>query len=394
MNEYNRLSNKYNYSPAIVSRLIEYFGEKRAENIIKELKTPSRVFAVRVNSLMISTDQVLEELEQSSIKATPHPTIEDAILLEVEGPFLVKGIGKKVIADKFACESVMQGSDLYSSGVIKLEKIKVSDPVVIEDKNGLIVAEGIAKMNSKSIMQRIKGVAVQTTNSIYKIPDLKNSHLYSRGMIYLQSLPAIIASKVLEPQPNEFVIDMCAAPGGKTTHIAQIMNNTGKILALDRSKKRLQKLRRNVKRLGIKNVISIRLDSRLLSKKYPCLEADRIIVDPPCTAIGVRPKLYDNSTDKEIISTSAYQRQFLKVAAKLLKPSGTIVYSTCTLTAEENESNIKYCLEELGLRLKDLSKTPGSPGLSSYLSDAKKTRRFHPDLHGTPAIFIASLTKD
>lgn len=392
LNESNRVSTQYNYSPDVVSRLIEYFGNTRAENIIKELKTPSRVFSIRVNSLITSTSHVLKELEQLSIKATPHPTIDEAILLEVEGPFPIKGLGKKVIADKFACESIMQGSDLYSSGVIKVEKIKKNDTVVIEDKTGLKVAEGIARMNSKNIMQRVKGIAVQTTNSIYKVPNLKNSHLHTRGMIYLQSLPAIIVSKILKPQPNELVIDMCAAPGGKTTHLAQIMNNTGKILAVDRSKKRLTKLRSSVKRLGIKNVIPIHMDSRLLGKKYPYLEADRIIVDPPCTAIGVRPKLYDKTTEKQIISASTYQRQFLKVAAKILKLGGTMVYSTCTLTVEENELNIKYCLEELGLELKDLSKTYGSPGLSNYFPEAKKTRRFHPDLHGTPGNFIAVLS--
>lgn len=377
----------------MVSRLIEYYGNTRAEKIIKELKTPSRVFSVRVNTLLTSSSHVLEELEKLSIKAKIHPTINEAIVLEVEGPFLIEGTGKKIIADKFACESVMQGSDLYSSGIIKLEKIKKNDPVIIQDKTGLKVAEGTARMNSKEIMQKSKGVAVQVTKSLFKVPNLKNSYLYTNGLIYFQSLPAIIVNKILEPQQNEFVIDMCASPGGKTTHASQIMNNTGKILALDRSKKRLEKLRSNVKRLGIKNVISIRLDSLLLKNKYPCLEADKIIVDPPCTAIGVRPKLYDNTTEKQIISASTYQRQFLKAAAKLLKPDGTMVYSTCTLTVEENELNIKYCLEELGLELKDLSKTYASPGLSKYFSEAKKTLRFEPDF-GTPGNYIALLTRD
>nr|MDO8080597.1 RsmB/NOP family class I SAM-dependent RNA methyltransferase [Candidatus Freyarchaeota archaeon] len=393
MIESNKISNQYNYSPDVVSRLIEYYGNTRAEKIIKELKTPSRVFSIRLNSLLTSSSHVLKELEKSSIKAKIHSTINEAIILEVEGPFSIGGTGKKIIADKFACESVMQGSDLYPSGIIKLEKIKKNDSVVVQDKTGFKVAEGTAKMDSKEIMQRVKGVAVQTTKSIYKVPNLKSSHLYTDGLIYFQSLPAIIVSKVLEPQQNEFVIDMCAAPGGKTTHIAQIMNNTGKILALDRSKKRLEKLRSNVKRLGIKNVISIRLDSLTLNKKYPCLEADKIIVDPPCTAIGVRPKLYDNTTEKQIISASTYQRQFLKAAAKLLKPGGTMVYSTCTLTVEENELNVKYCLEELGLELKDLPETYGSPGLSNYFSEAKKTLRFEPDLHGTPGNFVAALIK-
>jgi predicted RNA-binding protein (TIGR00451 family) len=393
LDETNKLSTQYNYSPDVVSRLIEYYGNTRAEKIIRELKTPSRVFSIRVNTLLTSSSHVLEELEKLSIKAKIHPTISEAILLEVDGPFPIGGTGKKIVADKFACESVMQGSDLYSSGIIKLEKIKKNEPVVIQDKTGLKVAEGTAKMDSKEIMRREKGVAVQVTKSLYKVPNLKNSPLYINGLIYLQSLPAIIVTKLLEPQKNEFVIDMCSAPGGKTTHAAQIMNDAGKILALDRSKKRLEKLRSNVKRLGIKNIIPIRLDSLLLTKKYPCLEADKIIVDPPCTAIGVRPKLYDYTTEKQIISASTYQRQFLKAAAKLLKPTGTMVYSTCTLTVEENELNIKYCLEELGLELKDLSKTYGSPGLSKYFSEAKKTLRFEPDF-GTPGNYIALLTRD
>ncbi|MEM3588101.1 MAG: RsmB/NOP family class I SAM-dependent RNA methyltransferase, partial [Candidatus Jordarchaeaceae archaeon] len=316
----------------------------------------------------------------------------EAIILNIEGPFPIKETGKKIIADKFACESVMQGSDLYSSGIIKLEKIKKNDTVIVQDKTGVKVAEGIAKMDSKEIMQRVKGVAVQITKSLYKVPNLKNSPLYTNGLIYFQSLPAIIVCKILEPQQNEFIIDMCAAPGGKTTHSAQIMRNTGKILALDRSKKRMEKLRSNIKRLGVKNVISVRLDSLLLCEKYPCLKADKIIVDPPCTAIGVRPKLYDNTKEKQIISLSTYQRQFLKAAVRLLKPGGTIVYSTCTLTAEENELNIKYCVEELGLELKTPPSLAGSPGLSKYFPEAKKTLRFEPDF-GTPGGYIALLTK-
>lgn len=393
LDETNKISTQYTYSPDVVSRLIEYYGDTRAEKIIKELKTPSRVFSIRVNSLLTSSSHVLKELEQSSIRAKIHPTINEAIILEVKGPFPIGGTGKIIIADKFACESVMQGSDLYSSGITRLGKIKKNDPVVIQDKTGFKVAEGTSKMDSKEIMQRVKGVAVQTTKSIYKVPDLKNSHLYTNGLIYFQSLPAIIVSKILKPQQNEFVIDMCSAPGGKTTHAAQIMDNTGKILALDRSKKKLEKLRSNMKCLGIKNVISIRLNSLLLNKKYPCLEADKIIVDPPCTAIGVRPKLYDKTTEEQIIATSVYQRQFLKAAAKLLKPGGTMVYSTCTMTVEENELNVKYCLEELGLELNDLPKTYGSPGLSNYFTEAKKTLRFEPDLHQTPGYFIASLHK-
>ncbi|MEM2144960.1 MAG: PUA domain-containing protein [Candidatus Jordarchaeaceae archaeon] len=392
MNETDKISTQYKYSPDVVSRLIDYYGNVRAEKIINELKTPSRVFSIRVNTLLTSSSYVLEELEKLSINAKIHPTIKEAIVLDVEGPFPIEDTGKKIIADKFACESVMQGSDLYSSGIIKLEKIKKNDPVIIQDKTGFRVAEGIAKMDSKEIAQKVKGVAVKITKSLYKVPNLKNTHLYTSGLVYFQSLPAMVVTKVLQPRQNEFLIDMCAAPGGKTTHAAQIMNNTGKILALDRSKKRLEKLRNNVKRLGIKNVISIRLDSLLLNKKYPCLEADKIIVDPPCTALGVRPKLYDNTTEKQIISASIYQRQFLKAAAKLLKPGGTMVYNTCTLTVEENELNIKYCLEELGLELKDPPKIYGAPGLSKYFSEAKKTIRFEPDF-GTPGSYIALLTR-
>jgi len=360
LNNANSFSARYGYSPDVASRLIEYFGNARAEKIIRELKTPSRVFTVRVNTLLTSTREVLSELEKLSIKAEAHPIVDEAILLEVKGPFPIRGLGKKIVADKFACESVMQGSDLYSPGVIRLEKIKKNDLVVIEDKTGLRVAEGIARMSSKEIMERVKGVAVEITNSIYKVPNLKNTSLYSRGLVYLQSLPSIIASKVLEP---------------------------------DRSKKRLEKLKNNVKRLGVKNVTPICLDARLLNKKYPNLKADRILVDPPCTAIGVRPKLYEETTEKQIISASLYQRQFLKTAAKMLKPGGTMVYSTCTLTVEENELNVKYCVEELGLDLKDLPKIYGEPGFSNYFHDAKKTWRFHPDTHGTPAGFIAALIR-
>ena len=182
---------------------------------------------------------------------------------------------------------------------------------------------------------------------------------------------------------------MCAAPGGKSTHIAQLMQNSGQILAVDRSRPRLKRLEEHIGRLGITN-IEIKVGSSLdLPEKYHEW-ADKVLIDPPCSALGVRPKL--SQIKKDISNLVNYQRQFLRAAIKYLKPNGTLVYSTCTLTTEENEENIKYLLEKIDGKIVEQPYFFGSTGESLVgLPNWQKLQRFYPDIHDTPGYFIARI---
>ena len=140
-----------------------------------------------------------------------------------------------------------------------------------------------------------------------------------------------------------------------------------------------------LKRLGVKNVKLIHMDSRNLPELG--LKADKILLDAPCTALGVRPKLWEGRTPKDIMATARYQRHFINAAIKSLRKDGILVYSTCTLSYEENEENVRYMLKK-GLKLEKQSIFIGSPGIG-----IKEVQRFYPHKHLTQGFFIAKLRK-
>ncbi len=372
--------------------MIKIFGKETTDAIIESLKRPPGRYYLRVNTLKVSRGQLLSILRQRGFNVYPDEVLLDSIYLIVKGPYDVPRAKKEVIADKFAAESVVIGANLYGPGVLEADKdINIGDEVVILNPLGDEVAFGIARMTGIEMNLRKKGLAVEVLVSRYKTPSLRELKEYKQGLFYEQSLPAILTSWVLRPYPDEVVVDMCAAPGGKTTHIAQLMENEGVIYAFENSPKRAKKLEENLSRLGIKNVKIMVHDSRYIHIDFPCIKADKVLLDPPCSALGVRPKLYEKKSLRDVIGVMKYQRQFLKAASRVIKKGGYLVYSTCTITLEENEINIKYAIENLGFKLEEQWIVVGSSGL--VIDNADMLQRFYPHLHDTPGYFIALLSK-
>jgi 16S rRNA (cytosine967-C5)-methyltransferase len=133
-------------------------------------------------------------------------------------------------------------------------------------------------------------------------------------------------------------------------------------------------------------------DSRYLDKDFPSLKADAVLVDPPCSALGVRPKIYDTTTHRKVTIVAEYQRQFLETAARILKPEGRIIYSTCTMTFEECEMQIASVCEKYKLIVERQKFNLGSPGFGRFRQGVD-CQRFHPHLHDTPGFFIGLLRK-
>jgi NOL1/NOP2/sun family putative RNA methylase len=291
-----------------------------------------------------------------------------------------------VRANKFASESVYQGAMLYAPGVLQADKrIKPGDEVEIRDPRGLLVGIGISRMSAREMVISTRGLAVEVTLPKFKLPSLSELESFKEGLFYAQSLPSMVVARVLEPSEEELIVDMAAAPGGKTSHIAQLMQNRGEIIAMDKSRNRLKKMEEELERLGVKNVRLIHMDSRKLPELG--IEADKILLDAPCTALGIRPKLWESRTPKEIEATARYQRHFINAAIKSLRRGGVLVYSTCTLSYEENEANVKYMLGK-GLRLEEQSVFIGSHGIG-----IDGVQRFYPNRHLTQGFFIARLRK-
>ena len=199
-------------------------------------------------------------------------------------------------------------------------------------------------------------------------------------LFYPQNLPSILAVEELDLHPGMTVLDMCAAPGGKTSHIGAKMNNQGLLLAIDKSQKKVDILNKTLATLGVTCAKTIVADSAQLCsfeisgdcppEKYesgmPLKHGsfDRILLDPPCSGFGKRPLIVTEDFAPNLRGFAEYQKRLIRVASVLLKPGGISVYSTCTIPLEENEGVIGYAVRSLPLKLEAvINHKYGSEGL-------------------------------
>ena len=175
--------------------------------------------------------------------------------------------------------------------------------------------------------------------AIYNLPG------YNEGWWTIQDSSAQLVTHLLDPQPGETIIDACAAPGGKTTHIAELMQDKGTIIACDKTESRLKKLKQNAERMQLQSIEIHTGDSR----NFPNFtnSADRVLLDAPCSGLGTLHRRADarwNHTEKNIEELSILQAQLLANAANFVNPGGKLVYATCTIHPLENENIIESFL--------------------------------------------------
>jgi 16S rRNA (cytosine967-C5)-methyltransferase len=167
---------------------------------------------------------------------------------------------------------------------------------------------------------------------------------YQEGLFQVQDEAAQLVGLFLDPQPGEAVLDACAGLGGKTGHMAQMMQNHGRIVALDSSRKKLQRLEAEMKRLGVATVTTCAADLDAVPADLPSGSFDRILLDAPCSGLGVlrrNPDAKWRSGKKQLAAYGRRQTGFLNNLAGLVKPSGVIVFAVCSTEPEENESVAK-----------------------------------------------------
>jgi 16S rRNA (cytosine967-C5)-methyltransferase len=180
-----------------------------------------------------------------------------------------------------------------------------------------------------------------------------------QGLCYVQDPSTLMAVDLLDPQPGETILDACAAPGGKTSYLAELMRNEGRIVACDSSRSRLERLKNNLARLSVANTETRRVD--WLSRPIPFEPEsfDRILVDAPCSNTGVIRRRVDvrwRLTPEDFEQMPGLQRRILESVFPLLKPGGTLVYSTCSLEPEEDEQIAQWAGEIPGMRLVEMSR--------------------------------------
>jgi tRNA (cytosine49-C5)-methyltransferase len=172
--------------------------------------------------------------------------------------------------------------------------------------------------------------------------------LYKQGLVYIQNVSSMIPPLVLDPKPDDRVLDIAAAPGSKTTQLACLMQNSGEIVANDISRARLYKLQAVLQSQGVSNVSISHMPGERMWKKYPEY-FDKVLVDAPCTMEGrittLDPASYKDWSLKKIKALTQSQRYLLRSAVSSVKSGGVVVYSTCTLAPEENEEIINWLLQ-------------------------------------------------
>ncbi len=218
---------------------------------------------------------------------------------------------------------------------------------------------------------------------------LGNSFEHVRGEIFIQSAVSMIPCLILNPEPGEIVLDCCAAPGGKTTHLAALMKNEGIIVANEADGKRVGILIENLERLKVMNAVVTKMSADKLTGEY-----DKILLDAPCSASGTifgdtresKRTLLEWNPDS-ILRLAKLQKKLLAHAFSLLKPGGTLVYSTCSLEPEENENVIQFFLEK-----EDSAELEKFDLPLKY--DWKNGMKIWPQYNNTKGFFVSKIRKN
>jgi 16S rRNA (cytosine967-C5)-methyltransferase len=214
---------------------------------------------------------------------------------------------------------------------------------------------------------------------------------YAEGLFYVQDKASCFATQVANPKPGNTVFDVCAAPGAKTTFIAQLMGNQGSITSVDFSVKRMKTWKKETARMGTKNAEPL---VAYVSISVPLVgDADLVILDPPCTSTGVfakQPSAKWRLSSNSIRNMSELQWQMINNSAEKVGKGGVLAYSTCSITLEENEGIIERFLKEHPeFTLMDIEPKIGMPGLNGLT----KCQRLYPHIHQCNGFFIAKLQK-
>ncbi|KAK6165523.1 hypothetical protein SNE40_022438 [Patella caerulea] len=369
---------------------------ERVENLMKWLGIPPSFTTLRVNTYHSSINDILQQVEitlkQQCVSRGVdmfdiwcHPALKDCLVIQNRGPkSTLIPVEKEVIVDLMCGMAVLRGADVFAQGIMGAASSMMKGDLVAVycdmeglcrrgatqkySKNKMFVGNGVAQIGRDEYFcseEKISGVGILMTQPVMEAPCLD----ILPNIVFAQNLPSIVCTHVLDPQPGETILDMCAAPGGKTTHIAALLCGKGRVVALDKARGKINKLKQNIEAWGLSHLVecydydarnahsSNKSTVREGSPPYPTETFDRILLDGPCSALGQRPSLKNIMVPSVLNSFPRYQRQLMKTAVELLKPGGTLVYSTCTVPVEENEAQIEWALENFP-QLKLIKQTP------------------------------------
>ncbi|KAG9348015.1 hypothetical protein JZ751_004034 [Albula glossodonta] len=356
-------------------------AELRFDELLCYLSHPPSFTCMRASTHLAPLDTIRErlgdELRQMSccyggdIPIFSHTHVPDVLLLPVIGPRPALPEHPEVIVGTQCGNAVLRGANVFAPGILSAPKyMKPGDKVsVFSDVEGkctrgakdfqgkkVFVGNGVAEMGRADIFcsdKPIKGIGIRMVEPVYLSPSFDN---LLPSLVFLQNLPSVVVGHVLGPQPGERILDMCAAPGGKTSHIAALMKGQGEVIALDKIRGKVERICRNAQALqldcikaycfnSIQSVCTEHAQKPDDGPPFPAESFDRVLLDAPCSGLGQRPNMGCSWSLREITSYQPLQRKLFHTAVRLLKRGGVLVYSTCTVTLAENEEQVAWALD-------------------------------------------------
>ena len=273
--------------------------------------------------------------------------VDYAELFKIENP--IERISKTTSMPVWIIEELLKDRDYNISNVRKICGNLVQRPNITIRRNNL-------KINKEEFEKQLKERNINFTEIeenkdfyiVEKIKNIENLDMFQKGYFTVQDLSAGMSAYMLEPKENEYILDACSAPGGKTTYIAELMNNKGKILAWDLYEARTNLIKENAQRLGI-NIINTEKNDATKYKAEYNEKFDKILLDVPCMGIGVikrKPDIKWHRKPEDLKVISKVQYEILENCSKYVKKGGTIIYSTCSILEKENHGIIQKFLEK------------------------------------------------
>jgi 16S rRNA (cytosine967-C5)-methyltransferase len=264
---------------------------------------------------------------------------------------------------------------------LRANRLKVSREQLLEHWLGTAVTANVSQWSPD-------GIVVSAGGSVTQLPG------WEQGLFQVQSESAQLIAYLLAPEADEHILDACAAPGGKSCHIAELMNDSGAVIAVDNSARGVERIRANAERLNLRSIRAVAADVTQLPSEQFSRAFDRILVDAPCSGLGTlrgHPEIKWRRQASDIERLSRLQEKILQCITDYLKPGGVLVYSTCTLTGEENDRIVEnFLAEHKEFELQDAAR---------YLpQQARRMMRGEylqalPQHHNTDGFFAARLRK-
>ncbi|MEF9990907.1 MAG: 16S rRNA (cytosine(967)-C(5))-methyltransferase RsmB [Romboutsia sp.] len=266
------------------------------------------------------------------------------------------------------------------------------------EKSSLYIRTNTLKITRDELIKKLEEMGIKcnkvsTVDEAIKVENLKNienNKFFKDGLFTIQDISSMIVGKVINPKENSDILDICSAPGGKSTHLATLMNNTGKVIARDIFEHKLKLINSTVSRLGLTNIDVELGDASVIDKEF-INKFDYVLADVPCSGLGIirrKPEIkYKEKAELKDLPT--IQKTILENSSKYVKVGGYLVYSTCTIQDVENIDVVKSFIEEN----EDFELVPIDEVKVDLENQDKGYLKIYPNIHGIDGFFIAKFRK-